>query len=121
MACHPRGESRAADSGTGRSGLLRTSPGDPTDLHRERAYPSYLYFNPYAEAKNVAVELGDKPVDLYDTLSNRFLRRQVRGTCYVTLPSDTPMVLVLTPAGGELSVQGTKCLVDGVVIDYQKD
>lgn len=92
-----------------------------TDLHRDRAYPTYLYFNPYAKAKRVAIEVGDKAVDLYDTLSNNFLRRQVKGRCYVTVPADSPMVVVLTPAGGRVSVEGTKRLVDGVIVDYCKD
>jgi len=92
-----------------------------TDLHRDRAYPTYLYFNPYAEAKHVAIELGDQPVDLYETLSNTFLRRQLSGRCYVTVPSDTPIVLVLTPAGGRVTEEGTKRLVDRVIVDYCKD
>jgi hypothetical protein len=90
-----------------------------TDLYRSEAYPTYLYFNPYSEAKDVAVALGDKPVDLYDTVSNTFLRRKVKGVSYVRVPPDTPIVLVLTPAGGRLSVEEAKRSVDGVVIDYR--
>jgi hypothetical protein len=90
-----------------------------TDLYRDRAYPTYLYFNPYVEARDVAVELGDQIVDVYDAVSNHFLRRRVKGRCYVTVPADAPVVLVLTPPGKRISTEGTKRLVDGVVIDYR--
>jgi len=89
-----------------------------TDLYRGEAYPTYLYFNPYSEAKDVAVALGDKPVDIYDAVSDTFLRRKVKGISYVEVPADTSVVLVLTPAGGRVSVKGAKRSVDGVVIDY---
>ncbi|MBC8218565.1 MAG: hypothetical protein H8E73_08875 [Planctomycetes bacterium] len=90
-----------------------------TDLYRNEAYPTYLYFNPYSEAKDVAVALGDKPLDLYDAVSDSFLRRNVKGMSFVKVPADTPVVLVLTPAGGLVSVEGAKRLVDDVVIDYR--
>ena len=69
----------------------------------------------------MSVELTDAPVDLYDSVSNRFLRRNVRGRAYVTLPADTPVVLVLTPANGRLTHSGTQTLVGDVVIDYRND
>lgn len=92
-----------------------------TDLYRDEAYPTYLYFNPYPEAKDVAVELGDRPVDIYDAVSDTFLRRKVKGMSYVEVPADTPTVLVLTPASGRVSVDGARRLVNGIVIDYRID
>jgi hypothetical protein len=92
-----------------------------TDTYRDAAYPTYLYFNPHDEPKDVSVELTDEPVDLYDSVSNRFLRRNVRGRAYVTLPADTTVVLVLTPSHGRLTHSGTQTLVGGVVIDYRND
>jgi hypothetical protein len=92
-----------------------------TDTYRDAAYPTYLYFNPHDEPKDVAVELTDEPVDLYDSVSNRFLRRNVRGRAYVTLPADTAVVLVVTPSHGRLTHSGTQTLVGDVVIDYRND
>lgn len=89
-----------------------------TDYYHDRAFPTYLYFNPYDTAKTVQVEAGAGAVDLYDSVSGRFVARNVtvRGT--VTIPPDTAMVLVLAPAKGRLTIEKGVTLVNGVAIDY---
>jgi hypothetical protein len=90
-----------------------------TDLYHDRAYPTYLYYNPYGQAKRLAVPVSGKPVNFYDAVSNRFLRRGIRGAGFVTIPPKTAMVLVLTPAGEPARTTGGRTRVDGVVIDYR--
>ena len=89
-----------------------------TDWHHGRAYPSRLLFNPHDEAKDVRIDAGPKPADVYDTVSKAFLSRNVRGATSLRLAADTAAVLVLTPAGGKIAHDGRKMLVDGVVVDY---
>ncbi len=89
-----------------------------TDFFRPTACPTFLYFNPHAEAKGVELDVGEGTQDLYDAVSNRFLRRGVTGTATLTIPADGAVLLVIAPAGGTLTCDGRKTLIDGVVIDY---
>jgi hypothetical protein len=88
------------------------------DFYRDKAYPSYLYYNPYDERRQVSVRVGDAAVDIYDAVRNAFVARNVTGSVKVPLDADSAAVLVLAPAGGKESYDGRKTRVDGVVIDF---
>ncbi|HEY9258329.1 hypothetical protein [Chitinophaga sp.] len=89
-----------------------------TDFFRDKAYPSYLYYNPYAVEKTVIVSVGNTPVDIYDTVSKRFIARQVKQQYDLVMPGKSPAVLVFTPAGGKVSRSGNRLLVNDVVVSY---
>ena len=90
-----------------------------TDYGRPAAYPSYLLYNPYYNATNVAVAFAATNFDLYDAVSGGFLLRGANGTQSITMGPDQAMVLVCTPAGGNATYNGAKMLVNGVVVDYR--
>ncbi len=92
-----------------------------TDFYRDPAYPTYLYFNPYEVEKEVRIDVGDEAVDVYDCVANRFVHRGVVGSVTLLIPADGAVVVVLTPAGGDVTRERNKTLVDGVVIDYRDD
>ncbi|HHV56072.1 MAG TPA: hypothetical protein GXX55_11615 [Firmicutes bacterium] len=89
-----------------------------TDFFHSPAYPTYLYYNPYPEAKTVLIDVGEGRHDLYDAVGKQFIRRALSGESSFSLPGKAAAVIVVTPAGGRLSIEGNKLLVDGVVIDY---
>jgi hypothetical protein len=89
-----------------------------TDFFHDPAYPTYLYYNPYREAKEIRIDAGATPVDLYDTLCHTFVRRRVSGKAPLRLAPDSAVVIVLAPAGGNVTWEGDKLLVNGVVVDY---
>ena len=89
-----------------------------TDFFRADAYPTYLYFNPHAEDRAVTVELGDGAYDLYDAVSNQFVLTGAGGTVQVTIPADAAVMLVRAPAGGAVTRDANRMLIDGVVVDY---
>ncbi|NQT39102.1 MAG: hypothetical protein HQ581_16505 [Planctomycetes bacterium] len=91
-----------------------------TDFYRPAAYPTYLYYNPHDTAKQISVDVGREPRDLYDACTDTFLRRNVLGKTTITIPADSAVLLVLPPSGGRETRQGDKTLVDGVVIDYRR-
>jgi hypothetical protein len=80
--------------------------------------PTYLYYNPYAIAKQVTVSVGPDTKHLYNLVAGVFLATNVSGTTAITLSPDSAIVLALCPATNVLSQSGTKLLVGGVVIDY---
>ncbi|MFC3196710.1 hypothetical protein ACFOET_03700 [Parapedobacter deserti] len=94
-----------------------------TDFYRDAAYPSYLCYNPYAEAKEVTIALSEesKAERIYDAVRARFVTQSAGGKARITVPAGGAAVLVAVPAGAEIRQEGHKLLADDVVIDYRFD
>lgn len=91
-----------------------------TDFYKKQeAYPTYLFFNPYNTEKTVEIDLGNKKVDVYDTVSRTFLGRRVSGIFRFSLPADAARVLVLVPAGKSWTVEGGALKAGGAPVDYR--
>jgi hypothetical protein len=90
-----------------------------TDFYHDTAYPTYLYFNPYDTPNTVSIDTGSSCVDLYDTVSQTFLKTDINGVTDFNIPADSAVVVVLAPAGGEITISGNKKLIDDVVVDYK--
>lgn len=89
-----------------------------TDFFRDKAYVTYLYYNPSAEPKNITIATGSKAVDLYDTVSGKFVAKNVKKSGKVSIPGKGSAVIVLVPSGGKATKSGTKLLVNDIVVDY---
>jgi hypothetical protein len=90
-----------------------------TDFYRGPAYPTYLYYNPYATDQSIAIDLGnEQPIDLYDAVSNRFVKRSASGPTFFNVPRGNAVMLVLVPSGGAETRVRRQLLVDDVVVDY---
>jgi len=90
-----------------------------TDYYHAPAYPTFLYYNPYGTPQTVDVNVGSVPIDVYDTVSQEIVKINVSGIVEVNIPADSAMVLVFAPAGGQVTIDGTKKLINGVVVDYK--
>ncbi|MEK0316196.1 discoidin domain-containing protein [Cohnella sp. 56] len=90
-----------------------------TDFFHDAAYPSYLYYNPYATSQSVNVNVGSAPVDIYDAVTDAVLKTNVTGTQSVSLPADSAAVLVLAPANGTKTYSGGRILIDNVFVGYR--
>jgi hypothetical protein len=88
-----------------------------TDFFRDKAYPTFLYYNPYASAREVSLEVGEPKTDLFDSVDGRFLKRGCTGTTSIAIPAKGVRVIVVAPAGGELKRDGSRLRLDGIVID----
>jgi len=89
-----------------------------TDYYHPKAYPSYLYYNPYNEAKKITINTGDNSCDLYNTVTSGFVRKGVKGAATIEIPAKGASVIVFVPDGGKMTQSSKKKLVNGVVIDY---
>jgi hypothetical protein len=89
-----------------------------TDFFHDRAYPTYLYYNPYDVAKEVQIDVGPEARDLYDAATDSFHKKNVKGVSTFSLAADTAAVIVIAPSRGRLSRRGNKRLINGVVVDY---
>ncbi|TDE28285.1 hypothetical protein E0I61_12195 [Flavobacterium ranwuense] len=90
-----------------------------TDFFHDKAYPSFLYYNPYNETKTVTitVEKGKK-VDLYNTVSGTFVAKKVTTSAKIKIGALNSAVIVCVPAGGKIKYKGAKMLVNNIVVDY---
>ncbi len=89
-----------------------------TDYFQDKSYPSFLYFNPYDEDKTVEIELGWENFDLYDAVSNSFLKQNASGIESFPVPANSAVILVLLPPGGDIIYQYEKMVVNGIIADY---
>lgn len=90
-----------------------------TDFYSDKAYPSFLYYNPYSKSKKVIIQTeAGKKVDLYNTVSGDFVARNVSSSAKIKLSPESAAVIVCVPVGGKISYEGSKMLVDGIVVDY---
>jgi hypothetical protein len=89
-----------------------------TDFYQEQAYPSFLYYNPHSEEKNVEINVGAGNFDLYDAVENTVIKYGVSGIDIFTISSKEARILVLIPAESEVTYELDKAIVNGIVIDY---
>ncbi|MDN3656568.1 hypothetical protein QWZ08_13060 [Ferruginibacter paludis] len=90
-----------------------------TDFYHDKAYPSFLYYNPYTTTKTVVMTTtGNKKVDLYNTVTGKFIAKNVASSASIQLPPQNAAVIICVPAGGKITYDGTKMVVNGIVVDY---
>ena len=89
-----------------------------TDFFHDRAYPTYLYYNPYEVTKEVEIDVGPESRDLFDAASDGFLKKNVKGVSRFPLRANTAAVVVVAPTGGKITHKGNRTLINGVVVDY---
>jgi hypothetical protein len=89
-----------------------------TDYFRAEAYPTHLYYNPYAEEREIHVDVGPKRVDLYDAAAKRWMKMGAQGKTALRLAGDSAAVIVEVPSDAKMKRSGSKLLANGVVVDY---
>jgi hypothetical protein len=92
-----------------------------TDYFGDASYPSYLYYNPYDTSYSVEINVGSGTHDLYDAILNEFINTQVTGVVSFDIPADEAMLLVITPANGNVRYDLDKLIIDDIVVDYNSD
>ncbi|MNF04140.1 hypothetical protein D3C80_2035890 [compost metagenome] len=55
---------------------------------------------------------------MYNTVAGGFVARNVSSSAKINISPENAAVIVCVPAGGKISYEGSKMLVDGVVVDY---
>lgn len=89
-----------------------------TDFYRGKAHPSYLYYNPNKETKEVVISLGDKDLKIYDAIERKFISQKTKYDFTFTVKGESSCLLVLVPASAKIKVEGGKLYADDTVIDY---
>jgi hypothetical protein len=89
-----------------------------TDFFRERAWPTFLCYNPYHEARSIEFTVGSTASDVYDVVKGEFVARNVRDKSRLTLPPDSAALYVVAPAGSALTSGGRRILIGDVVVNW---
>jgi hypothetical protein len=89
-----------------------------TDFFRDKAFPTYLYFNPHQTARSIAIPVGPGPARVYDAVSKRFIAENVQDRATILAPADGAVVAVVVPAGAPVRRDGRRLLVADAVVDY---
>lgn len=82
-----------------------------TDFYTERPYPTYLYYNPHAEAKIVKYNAEGKKVDLFDIVNKEYVAKNKSSVFDLKLNADDARVIVELPAGTKLELDNTGRIV----------
>jgi hypothetical protein len=90
-----------------------------TDFYADESYPTYLYYNPYDEAKSVEISL-DEDTDLFDAVSGLMIAVNVRGKVNFTINADDVRLIVAAPANSEITYDQTNTYLNGVFVSYKK-
>jgi len=91
-----------------------------TDFYGSTAYPTYLFYNPYSTAQTIQFDAGSLPADVYESLSETFIQKNVSGTINLSIPANQAILVTVCPAGGAISYEKNKMLVNGVVVDFDQ-
>ena len=90
-----------------------------TDFFHEKAYPTYLYYNPYSSSKKIVIKIEkNKKADLYNTVTGKFIARNVSTSTQINIPAESSAIIVQVPSNGTISCEGTKMKVNGIAVDY---
>jgi hypothetical protein len=90
-----------------------------TDYYHAPAYPTYLYFNPHGQTQVVNLDVGSGLYDLYDAVSNAFVRMSVTGVVSFPVAANSAALIVVAPAGGTVTYNLDQMLINGRVVDYR--
>ena len=88
------------------------------DFLSVKSFPTYLYYNPYAQAKRITLKLEDGSFDLYDLTAHKFIHEKQEGSITLTLPASVSRIFVVVPAGAKRTRQKNALLCDGITVDY---
>jgi len=90
-----------------------------TDFYKAEAFPSYLYYNPNPEAKEVVISVGQKEVKVYDATKRAFITLSAKDNFTFKIEKENAAVLIFVPKNAKIVVKEGKLYADDIVIDYR--
>lgn len=88
-----------------------------TQFYNEHDFPSFLFYNPYEELKEIEYQIHSKElVDLYNTMTNQVVKSSVTGTTTLEINKDDAIVIIEIPAGSTIVHEDKNYYVDNKFI-----
>ncbi|MBI9066767.1 MAG: hypothetical protein JEZ09_05700 [Salinivirgaceae bacterium] len=89
-----------------------------TDFYGSEAYPTYLYYNPYDEVKNIIYTYSGDAIDLYDVFTGKVIAENVVANAEFSIEKQESRLLVAIPAGSNIEHRDGKVYVNEIVIAF---
>lgn len=89
-----------------------------TDYFHNEAFPTYLMYNPYEAGQSIDFAISWGSCDIYEAVSNTFIKLSVSGTTTIEIPPDNALVVVMVPSGSSIQYSLNRTYAQGIVIDY---
>jgi len=91
-----------------------------TDFYTQNKFPTYLYYNPYEETKNVCfLTDGNAKVDLYDALTHQYVAQNVADEGCFDIASTKARLIVVLPAGSEIKLENGKYTAGNQTVTFK--
>ncbi len=90
-----------------------------TDFYKNKAFPSYLYYNPNSETKEVTISVGKNKVKVYDAIQRAFIAENVNNEFTFNITKEQSSLLVFVSQDASISEKNGKLYADTIVIDYR--
>jgi hypothetical protein len=90
-----------------------------TDFYKAAAFPSYLFYNPNPETKEVTISVGSVEVKVYDATKRAFISNSAIEDFTFSMEKENAAVLVFVPENAKIEIREGKLYADDVVIDYR--
>lgn len=91
-----------------------------TDFFHAPAYPTFLYYNPYNTERTISFDAGPTAVNLYESLSEKFIAQNISGPTSLSIPPNQAILISSTPATGIISYDHHKMLINEIAVDYRQ-
>lgn len=92
-----------------------------TDFYAKNEFPTYLYYNPYDEAKEVSFTGQEGAFDLYDALTQTVIVEGGKEGDIFSIPAKSARLLMVLPAGSKIEKDQNRITSNGKVISYLPD
>jgi hypothetical protein len=89
-----------------------------TDFLAAKAYPTWLFYNPWPAEREVRLDVGTAKSDVRDIAAHRFLEQGAAGSIVLRIPANGSRVVAVVPSGKTRRVEGGTLNVEGVPVDY---
>ncbi len=90
-----------------------------TDFYKNKAYPSYLFYNPNPEIKEVTISTGEQELKIYDAVQRAFIAKKVSGSFTFKVEKENSSLLILVPQNAEILEKDGKLYANNIIIDYR--
>lgn len=90
-----------------------------TDFYRQPAYPTYLYYNPYGEPKNMLYKTeSHKSVDLYNAITHTMVSKDLNTSGNFELLPKEAAIIVEIPHNSEITRRDGKYWCNEIIVAY---
>ena len=89
-----------------------------TDFFAKPSFPTTLLYNPHLTPVKVSLSVGDKPVRVWDAVSNAWLSETVTASVEITIAPDTAVLATRIPADQKTRFEHGKLYAGNVIADY---